>query len=396
MRDVTDTWLPYDLCDPVSVLRSLIPIRSQNGIDTEHAMSVFLSRVLALLGFSVETVSFVESRPNILGNWDGEMPGSRILFNAHMDTKPAYTSEASKVQWQTDPFTPVEKDGCLYGLGACDTKGGIAALVAALARWRKRRDGNHQGSVAVHFVCDEEMDSEYGTKRLCLTDRVKADFAIVLEPTGGRVTDRQLGNLFLKTDFWTPGGHTGVPQGKMNAFGVAIDFIKWLERWAASLRQASGISGQPFINIGRFEGGTSSGTIPGYCQLLWGVRILPGHDMADYIEQICNISDNFSRTLTLPARCATSLFGNGGLDSCVCQHSNLLELINLSGYESTLFPGGTDAALIYRLCGIPTCVLGPGRLEQAHAPNEYCSIEELEAVADLIARYLLQRDSRIQ
>lgn len=378
--------------DTVSILCELIRIPSQNGQDSEFAMAIKLKGCLEALGFSTKLVSFAKDRPNVIGTLSFGRPGTTILINAHMDTKPAGGHNANGNGWATDPFVPTVKDKKVYGLGACDTKGGIACLLAALHQLRSSGvDRNGSGCLLVHFVCDEERDSELGTKQLCSTNQVVADFAIVLEPTSGRVAYAQLGNLFLVTDIWTCGGHTGVPKNKKNAFDTAIRFVTHVDTWVSSLRASSICPGQPFINIGRFEGGTASGTIPGHCRMFWSVRIIPGHTKAQYIDQINVLTESFPSTFGHPVRCCTSLDGNGGLDSYSCEHPLMDHLIRLSGMPKIVFPGSTDAALLQIESGVPSCIFGPGSLDQAHAPDEYCSVEDLYFVTDMLIQFLSDR-----
>lgn len=166
--------------------------------------------------------------------------------------------------WIVPPNKATIIDNKVYGRGACDMKGGIASALAAIFRCIKEDNGC--GKIIVNLVSDEENTSLYGTVQLCNNELLNADFAIVMEPTECKVCPQQLGNMFFQTYIRGIGGHTGVPKNKVNPFELAFQYVEKLKEWINTKKQnVEDI--QPFINIGHFQGGTASGTIPSECEL---------------------------------------------------------------------------------------------------------------------------------
>jgi acetylornithine deacetylase/succinyl-diaminopimelate desuccinylase-like protein len=373
--------------DPLKLLADLIRIPSQNGPDNEAGIAAYLESALVRLGGRVRKKEYAPDRPNLLCEFTFGTGKPRILFNTHTDTKPAYQTERYSDAWETDPFLATERDGRIYGLGACDTKGSIAALLAAVDMFL-RTPGKKKGTLVIHFVCDEETTSEYGTLALCNAGEVNADFAVVLEPTTNRVSHAQLGNVFMCTEFYGLGGHTGMPEGKFNSFRLALEFIQQVDRWCETKIRNSSISGQPFMNLERFDGGCPGGTIPDYCKLYWTIRVLPGEKMADYLDAIDKISQDFESVLPDACRCITRPDGTGGTDSCECKHEYIDVLKRLTGDRPMVFPGAADSGFIWNKAGVPACVFGPGDLHQAHLPNEFIEITQVIRARDILYRFM--------
>jgi len=375
------------MLDPVSILRNIIPIRSQNGIDTEVEMAKAISFILVKLGFNISTKTYAPNRPNLLCHLSFQNSGPALLFNTHMDTKPAIENEAQKNIWQTNPFVPHKHMDCIFGLGACDAKGSISSLLAAITAFLKT-PYNKNGSITLHFVSDEEATSQFGTVALCKNEKIDADFAIVLEPTNNKVSNAQLGNMIFCTKFYGIGGHTGKPKGKTNAFRLAFSFIHLIDKWAKQKSVTSDTFQQPFMNVAKFDGGSSCGTIPDFCKLYWSIRILPNANIREYQKELSKIENNFNNRLSGNVKCITHPIGTGGIDSCICHHEFLDILCDLTQKNPIIYSGSTDAAFIRNFLTIPACVFGPGSLEKAHTPNESVPIIQLFEAKDILFKFL--------
>lgn len=358
----------------VDILSKIISIPSQIGIENEKDVAEYLEKLLREHHFKIDIHEYAKGRPNIIATYKFEKDGPTILFNGHMDTMPAQNGEKISV-WNTDPFCPEIIDGKMYGRGACDMKGGIAGALAAIFRIIDENMG--RGKIIVNLVCDEENTSLYGTIPLCKSNLLSADVAIVMEPTENRVCKKQMGNMFFESHILGDGGHTGLPEGKINPYEIAEDYIKELKKWVITKRINKDDS-QPFINIGRYEGGTSSGTIPTECTLYWGTRVMPKDNFLDYVKEIEKLTFDFNSSLDKRCKITTNLFESGGIDSFFCESDLLEKLLEISGKPEDTFCASSDAGFLYNMAKINSCVYGPGSLKQAHLPNEFVKIDELE------------------
>lgn len=153
-------------------LEEMIKIRSVVGEEDELAS--YLQGQLDSLGLRTELHMVEPRRPNVYGRLEGEDKGKRLNFNGHMDTVPVVMG------WDTDPFTPVKKDGKIFGLGSCDMKGGIACILNMI---RAFVESGHRfnGELSFSGVIDEEAYGE-GAKAMLKTDYGKVDAIVLGEP----------------------------------------------------------------------------------------------------------------------------------------------------------------------------------------------------------------------
>lgn len=367
----------------IEILCNLIDIPSQLGIDNEKKISIYLKEILQKYGFKIEEYEFEKDRPNIIATYCFSKKGPTILFNGHMDTMPFINGED---EWKTKPDKATIISDKIYGRGACDMKGGIASALAAVFRCIKEDKGC--GKVIINLVSDEESTSLYGTVPLCKKGLLKADFAIVMEPTECKVCPQQLGNMFFKTYIKGCGGHTGLPENKTNPFDLAFKYIEGLKKWASN-KKKNPDDEHPFINVGNFKGGTSSGTIPSNCELFWGTRVLPEDNFEDYVNEIKKVTEKFRNKIPNNCKIFTELFEGGGTDSFNCESPYIDKLIDLSKKQKSIFPASSDAGFICNISKINAVVYGPGSLKQAHISNEFVKIADLNKCTETLYEFLI-------
>lgn len=368
----------------INILENLISIPSQIDINKEKEIANYLINLLNKYKFDIKIYEYEKDRPNIIATYKFEKEGPTIIFNGHMDTMPAENGEKINI-WKTDPFKATTIDGKIFGLGACDMKGGIAGILSAIFKCIEKDSG--KGTIIVNLVSDEENTSLYGTIPICENNLINGDVAIIPEPTECKVCNQQMGNMFFKSHIIGNGGHTGLPEGKTNPFEMGEEYLKELKKWIISKRRNKNDS-QPFINIGRYEGGTSSGTIPSECTLYWGTRVMPKDNFKDYVKEVEEITKKFNDRINKECKINTTLFESGGIDSFYCKSELLDKLIEKANNKIDIFCASSDAGFIYNMLGIKACVFGPGSLKQAHLPNEYIEIAQLENYEQIIYEFL--------
>lgn len=132
------------------------------------------------------------------------------------------------------------------------------------------------------------------------------------------------------------GGHTGVPKNKVNPFELAFQYVEKLKEWINTKKQnVEDI--QPFINIGHFQGGTASGTIPSECELFWGTRVLPEDNFDDYVLEVNEITKKFQNCIPNDCCIETKLFEGGGIDSFSSRSIYADKLIELAEEKNLMF-----------------------------------------------------------
>ncbi|MGH2464730.1 MAG: M20/M25/M40 family metallo-hydrolase, partial [Candidatus Limnocylindrales bacterium] len=173
-------WL--DQADPgiVELARSLVTIPSFAPTHGEHDVVAALDAAATGLGLPPgKIVAAVPDRPNLLIRIRGPLPGRRLILNGHTDTKPP----GSRADWQHDPLQPVIEAGRLSGLGAADMKGALAAMLYAAAALR-HAGLPARGEMILLFSADEEADGQVGLAHVLAATDLKANAALIGEPSG--------------------------------------------------------------------------------------------------------------------------------------------------------------------------------------------------------------------
>ena len=210
------------------------------------------------------------NRPNLVATLKGAGNGRSLILNGHVDTMPA----GDRAKWTHDPWGGEIADGDMYGLGVCDMKAGVAAMILA-TRFLCEAGFPPQGDVMVQSVVDEEGGGN-GTLG-CVVEGYKADAAIVTEPTRLHVQPASRGVLLLEVDVEGRATHACLKWGGVNAIEKGVKIIQGmieLERlWLAGRRNP--LFPPPTITIGQINGGLAGSQVPGECVLKFDVKYLP-------------------------------------------------------------------------------------------------------------------------
>ena len=376
-----------DEAKTLELLRRLVQARSPNPPGDEGAAARVLLEALGAAGVDARLDEVHPDRPNVVAEL-GPPSGPTLLLNGHIDTMPAGEG------WTTDPFGAVVREGLLYGLGACDMKGGVAAMTAALLAVRRSGIGLG-GRVLLDAVVDEEATGA-GTKHTVAQGR-RADFAVIAEPTELQIVRLGNGQVNFELHFIGRAGHGSTPELGRNAILDAAAFIALVEQEAAQLAQAPApLIGPASYNVGRIRGGLQTSIIPAACTVGLDRRIVPGQSVRDAIADVdallarlaqlrpgCRV-ERIVEIEYEPFEVAESLRGCRLLQCAAAEVTG--REIAFEGMRAT-----TDAVYLTE-AGTPTVIFGPGSMGQAHRPDEFISLEQLHQAtrvfALLIARFL--------
>jgi acetylornithine deacetylase len=180
--------------DAVALTRELVRVDSRNptlvaGAPGEGRVARVLADVLTAWGFRVEVREAAPDRPNVIARYgDGKAGGRSLILNGHVDVVGVEGMSHA-------PWDPAVRDGRIYGRGSSDMKAGVAAMCAAAARAANASGGSLDGEIIVTAVVDEEYSS-LGTRAL-IAEGVRADAAIVTEPTGLKIMPAHKGFVWI-------------------------------------------------------------------------------------------------------------------------------------------------------------------------------------------------------
>ena len=318
-----------------------------------------------------------------LGHGDGG-----LVFSGHTDTVPYDAG-----RWQTDPFTLTEQDGRLHGLGATDMKGFLAVAVAALAQHIGKPLQKPLWLVA---TCDEESTMS-GARWLQETGEqgagvLKADYVVIGEPTDLVPVRAHKGHLAHRLCAHGHSGHSSDPAAGRNAIdglhAAMSELMAWRQQLQSKHNDDSFAVPHPTLNFGRIAGGDAVNRICPAAELDFDLRPLP--DMAlpqlyqDLQRQIANAQEHSAATLELK-----ELWPGTPAFSTPASATLVATAQELTGQQPICVNYGTEAPY-FRALGAEVIVLGPGRIDRAHQPNEYVTRDEL-ARCEVLLNDLVQR-----
>ena len=327
-----------------------------------------------------------KTHANLFATLPGESGATQggIVLSGHTDVVPV-----DGQKWDSDPFTMVEKDGKLFGRGACDMKGFLAVVLALTPTFLSMKRAK---PVHYAFSFDEEVGCT-GVPYLAnyLKEKgFKADACIIGEPTDMRVYVSAKGFTQWNVTVHGKAIHSSMAlmNTSCNAIEYAAQIITKIREIALDVKKNGKQAPQytcPFacITTGIIKGGNAVNTVPAECDFVFNVRVTDKETPNDIEARVKRfIDDNvlpamreeypeatvsFTRPLSMPAF-------NGKEDAAVTQKALKLRKHDKVHYDG----GGTEGAYFEDTLGIPTIVIGPGPAMMAHLPNEYVLVEQME------------------
>jgi acetylornithine deacetylase len=355
-----------------SLLTELVAFDTQNPSGDEQPMVQWLAMQLDALG-AARVEAFAAGGHHAVYAVFGSSPS--MLLNAHVDTVPANAGFTSP------PHELTLREGRLHGLGAADTKGAIACILAALETCRG--GGRAVRDVAVLFSGDEESGGQVMREFLGSERARGLTHAIACEPTDCRVGVRHRGIAAARATASSPGGHSsraddlGAPV--VAAARAAVALHAWGQRYR-SLGPA-GYKGL-CVNVAAIDGGVAFNVVPSRAVLTFSLRPWPGADVAALLEE--------AKTTACAAAAPDPLtwevtFANPPLETRdVDGFARWLPSLRRGSVDLQFW---TEAALLSS-AGIDAVVFGPGAIAQAHAPDEYVELAQLIEAHDAFVHVL--------
>ena len=369
--------------DARSLAQALVRIDSRNpnlatGAPGESACVALLRDVLDGWGFRTEVHDAIAGRPNLVARVGEARGGPTLMFSGHADVV--------GVEGMTHaPFDAVEHDGRLYGRGAADMKGGIAAMCAAA--WQAAR-GALAGEILVAVTADEEYES-VGT-RVMLERGIRADAAIVGEPTCLEVMPAHRGFVWIEVVVAGRAAHGSRWDLGVDAIRNAGLLLAELDRVDAE--ELSGrthpLLGRASLHASTIEGGIGMSTYPDRCVLRLERRTLPGETGEDVLAEVRRACaavrarrPGFVADVSLlmaqgPSDVATDAPIVRALEDALRERGEGVRVSGMSAW--------TDAALL-NAAGIPAICFGPGDISLAHAAEEYIPLAEIDRATPVLA-----------
>jgi acetylornithine deacetylase/succinyl-diaminopimelate desuccinylase-like protein len=393
----------------IDLLRNLLAIPSVNPVFGapqptwvgEGRLTYFLQDWVARQGWRWLRQEVHPGRENLVAVVEATPAADKpiTLWEVHQDT-------VGVAGMQVDPFAGMEKDGLIYGRGACDVKGSMAAMLTAFSQAAKFSE--QQGTIIIAFTVNEECgfsgakalcrlwgetqtESTRGTLTLDELRALKPHRAIVAEPTDLQVVVTHKGIVRWRCHTRGRAAHSSQPQHGKNAIYAMTDVIaaiRQFDREVLSQRGKECLCGRPTVSVNTIQGGTGANVVPDHAVIDIDYRMMPGEvpneaqaELIDFITSRVSADAQIEHQPPWNQSCGMQ----EGANLAWAEEVARLASSNDRTAEMVGVPYGTDA-WVFASHGIPTVIIGPGSITQAHTEDEWISVAELESGVEVYRR----------
>ena len=382
------SWLNLD--ELIATAQALIRCPSVNPPgDERQAAAVLVAELETVGAHELRTIEAADGRHSILARW-GTRGGRALAWNGHTDVVPA----GDESDWRYPPFEGRVAEGRLWGRGAVDMKGPIAAFVQALALLR-RAETPIAGELQISFAADEETGGRYGTGYLAQQGLLgPADAGICCEPSSLDALVAARGRLWIEIVAKGVSAHASQPDAGRNAVRAILKVAEQLE--AIELpADPHPLVGSATLTPTMIAGGESPNSIPASAVLTIDRRFLPGEPVSEVRGQIAAAVQRVARTEDVEL----GVIERACFEASEIAADSEIAKVAQNATEAAVgrrpaiggMPGSTDARFLVA-AGIPTLIFGPGDVREAHTADESIAIDELAdgalAYAATIASFL--------
>ncbi len=348
---------------------------------SNYAVIELLAGWLEALGFSVQISPIVAqstdrpAKANLIATL-GHGPGGLVL-SGHTDTVP-YDEQ----HWSVDPLQLTEKNARWYGLGATDMKGFFPVAIEAAKAFV---DQKLQQPLIILATADEESSMD-GARQLVAQGQLQARFAVIGEPTDLKPARLHKGMMMESITVVGRSGHSSDPALGNNALEAMHEVIGDLLAFRSELqtryRNAAFEVQIPTLNLGCIHGGDNPNRICGDCELHFDLRPLPGMDIAELRRAIAQRLQPLAEKRRVNIQLRSLFPGIQAFEQPA--DSPLIQAVEqLTGHTAGSVGFATEAPFLREL-GMDTVVFGPGSIKQAHQPDEYVEIKQLQPAVEML------------
>ena len=365
-----------------ALLRDMLRAASVNPPGGERECAEVVYEKLKGLGLDVEYVEKAPGRTNVVATLRGVVGEPKLLYNGHIDVVPTGNG------WSRDPFGAEVVDGVMYGRGAADMKSGVASMVAGIEAIVKS-GMRLRGDLILTAVADEETGSVNGTRHL-IEKGLRADMAVVSEPTDLRVEIAQKGILWAEITTHGSGAHASRPHLGVNAIDGMREVLEVLKGVKLEGRNELFDVPQPVMSVTTIKGGTKINVIPDMCTIEIDRRLLPGESPEKALKDITDAIDG-ARSRNPKLKTTVKIIEEWPPMETAPHEPVVKSLVDTVQLVTGISPGlygkaaGTDAAWLVRDAKIPTALFGPGDPKRSHTPDECVDLEKVTIAGRVFA-----------
>lgn len=377
------------LADMVSIPSVNPGEESSQSIHLEKKMADYVKQFFECATYPYEIIceEVLPGRPNVIVKTGKNSQKKTLLLESHLDTVDVKDMTIA-------PFTPVIKNGRMYGRGACDAKAQLAAMITGLDMAVQKTNGHLPINVVFAATCDEEH-LHRGVDEL-IRQRFSADGAVVGEPTEMKLVAATKGSIRFQVCTSGRSAHSSKPHDGVNAIYIMAEIIHVISNVVTGRVEGRKhpLCGLASVAVTIVDGGSQVNIIPDHCTIDVDRRLLPGETWEDAYQEIKElILEHIEPKWHDFIEFKHPYLIDPSLETDV--NSELVQVfrqvLSAKGTDDQVFgvPFGTDASKIAKL-NIPTIVFGPGSINQAHTKDEYIEVNEVLQAAEIYRDLILQ------
>ncbi|HBY56336.1 MAG TPA: hypothetical protein DEG96_00485 [Candidatus Atribacteria bacterium] len=362
------------------LLRNLIQIESVNPPGNENQIAEFIVKFLLKNNIYAELVPLEEGRSSVIAKIEGEEERD-ITFCGHLDTV-----RVNEENWTKPVFEGLIENGKMYGIGASDMKGGVAAILYT-AVLLKKRGSIPKKTVKFALTADEEWRYR-GAKSLVDGGYFeRTDFLIITEPSNLYVSTAEKGELWMRVKFFGKSAHGSTPEAGVNTIIPASKLIVNVTEKCGKIFETDSFWGKTSINIGKFQGGTQVNIVPNYSEVDFDFRVISEKDKEKAIELVRTLGEEIAKKHKV--RFTEEIFNYHSPIFTSSDNPFVKKFLQAAGMKEVIVTKYcTDGATIIPEKKIPFIIFGPGDIAQAHQNDEYIELESLYRAVDTFLKFL--------
>ena len=362
------------------LLRSLIQIESVNPPGNENQIANFIKNFLLKNNIYSELVPLEEGRSSVVAKIEGEEERN-ITLCGHMDTV-----RVKEEDWTKPAFQGLIENGKMYGRGASDMKGGVAAILYAAALL-KRKGIIPKKTIQLALTADEEWGYR-GAKNLVDGGYFyRTDFLIITEPSNLQVSTGEKGELWIKAKFYGKSAHGSTPEVGVNTIIPGSELVVKVAERYKQIFAVDPFWGKTSMNIGQFHGGVQVNIVPNYSEIQLDFRVISEEDKEKAVELVRKTGEEIAKKYKV--RFEEEIFNYHPPIFTSPDNHYVEKFLQAAGAREVIITKYcTDGATIIPEKKMPFIIFGPGDIAQAHQNDEYINLESIYRAVDVFIKFL--------
>jgi succinyl-diaminopimelate desuccinylase len=367
----------------VRICQDLIRLQSVNPPGDELAAAEYVAASLKKSGVQAELIEHSDSRASVLARLKGQGKAPALFYNGHLDTVPVGAQK-----WVHEPFSGEAAEGRVWGRGAADMKGGLAAMMAAMKALAEGRV-SLPGDLLLAATAGEEIDSLGATEvaKRVSSEPIRALF--IAEPTYNEIYIAEKGVLWVEVETFGKTAHGSMPEKGRNAVLMMVELIQEFEKLAIPHRTHP-ILGGFTRSVNTISGGVKTNVVPDHCVATIDMRTVPGQEHSAILRKIETIIQRLSEQDPDSKAKIQAIIDHPAVETPPSEpvlrgFSTVVE--KMTG-QKVVFKGAnyfSDAVGFLPVLKVPLILFGPGEPGLAHQPNENVEVSKLVEAARIYA-----------